>query len=139
MKNKRVFRVNELMTPDQTKELGLLPFMVNPKDDDYFFDYKRVNKFWDEGAIKVFIRSLSFESDSLVFKSRITILGKDYDIFILVDYNENVEFGSEKGPEYVEEFEDAIEGELEYFKDMFEDIYDELIPDDFWEVKSKVN
>ena len=104
MKNKRVFRVNELMTPEQTKELGLFHFMKNPKDDDYFFDYKRVNKFWDEGSIKVFIRSLSFESDSLVFKSKITILGKDYEIFILVDYNENVEFGSERGPEYVEDF-----------------------------------
>ena len=29
--------------------------------------------------------------------------------------------------------------ELEYFHDMIYDIYDEIIPDDFWDVRSKVN
>ena len=40
---------------------------------------------------------------------------------------------------YIDSFEKSIVGELEYLEDMFSDIYDEIIPDDFWEVKSKVN
>ena len=54
-------------------------------------------------------------------------------------YDENVEFGSEEGLDYVNDFDLKIESELEYFQDMFGDIYDELIPHDFWQVKSKMN
>ena len=139
MKNRKVFKFNELMTPEMSIQLGLDSFTKDLNDADYFFDIKEINKLWDEDVIKVYIYNVSFESDSLVFKSKITIYGEDFDIYILVDHSENVEFGSEKGYEYVELFEETLEEELEYFKDMFEDIYDEIIPEDFWEVKSKVN
>jgi hypothetical protein len=115
------------------------PAPGDPKDKDYFFDFKEVNKLWDEDVIKVFIYNVRFDGDSLIFKSKITIYGEDFDIYILVDFDQNVEFGSEQGPEYIELFENAITDELEYFQDMFSDVYDELIPYDFWEVKSKVN
>jgi len=139
MKNKKVFKFNELMDPEMGIALGLHNFQRDLKDDDYFFDLKEVNKLWDEDVVKVFIYNVRFDSDSLIFKSKITIYGEDFDIYILVDFDQNVEFGSEQGQEYVELFESAIEDELEYFQDMFSDIYDEIIPDDFWDVKSKVN
>jgi len=139
MKNKKVFKFNELMTPEETKQLGLYPFLVNSDDEDYFFDFKEINKLWDEDVIKVFVYNVRFDGDSLIFKTKITIYGEEFDIYILVDYSENVEFGSEEGAEYIESFEQSLEDELDYFQDMFSDIYDELIPYDFWEVKSKVN
>jgi len=139
MKNRKIFKFNELMDPELGIDLGLHNFLKDPKDKDYFFDFKEVNKLWDEDVIKVFIYNVRFDGDSLIFKSKITIYCEDFDIYILVDFDQNVEFGSEKGQEYIELFEIAIEDELEYFQDMFSDIYDELIPYDFWEVKSKVN
>ena len=139
MKNRKIFKFNELMTPEMSIGLGLHNFLKDPKDKDYFFDSKEVNKLWDEDVIKVFIYNVRFDSDSLIFKSKITIYGEDFDIYILVDFDQNVEFGSEQGQEYIELFEIAIEDELEYFQDMFSDIYDDLIPNDFWEVKSKNN
>jgi hypothetical protein len=139
MKNKKIFKFNELMDPELGIDLGLHNFLKDPKDKDYFFDIKEIDKLWDEDVIKVFIYNVRFDSDSLIFKSKITIYGEDFDIYILVDFDQNVEFGSEKGQEYIELFENAIEGELEYFQDMFSDIYDELIPYNFWEVKSKMN
>lgn len=139
MKNKNLKRFNELMTPEETRQLGLFPFLANANDDDYFFDFKEVDRFYDESEIKVHIHNVRFDGDSLIFKSTITIYEKPFDIYILVDFNENVEFGSEKGKEYIEHFEDSIEPEFDYFVDMFEDIYNDIIPRDFWEVKSKVN
>jgi hypothetical protein len=139
MKNKRVLKFNELMTPEETMKLGLYPFLKDSSDDNYFFDEKKVDRIYDEGEVKVEIHNVRFDGDSLIFKSTITIYGNDFDIYILVDYNENVEFGSEKGREYLERFEKSFEPEFEYFIDMFEDIYDDIIPHDFWEVKSKSN
>ena len=139
MKNKKVFKFNELMDPELGIQLGLHNFQKNLKDDDYFFDLKEVNKLWDEGVVKIFVYNVRFDGDSLIFKTKVTIYEDEFDIHILVDYDENVEFGSEEGPKYIDSFDEAIESEIEYFKDMFSDIYDEIIPDDFWEVKSKVN
>ena len=139
MKNRKIFKFNELIDPELGIDLGLHNFLKDPKDKDYFFDFKEVNKLWDEDVIKVFIYNVRFDGDSLIFKSKITIYGEDFDIYILVDFDQNVEFGSEQGPEYIELFENAITDELEYFQDMFSDIYDELIPYDFWDVKSKNN
>lgn len=139
MKNKKVFKFNELMDPELGIQLGLHNFQKNLKDDDYFFDLKEVNKLWDEGVVKIFVYNVRFDGDSLIFKTKVTIYEDEFDIHILVDYDENVEFGSEEGPKYIDSFDEAIESEIEYFKDMFSDIYDEIIPDDFWDVKSKVN
>ena len=127
------------MDPELGIQLGLHNFQKNLKDDDYFFDLKEVNKLWDEGVVKIFVYNVRFDGDSLIFKTKVTIYEDEFDIHILVDYDENVEFGSEEGPKYIDSFDEAIESEIEYFKDMFSDIYDEIIPDDFWEVKSKVN
>lgn len=139
MKNRKIFKFNELMDPELGIDLGLHNFLKDPKDKNYFFDSKEVNKLWDEDVIKIFIYNVGFDTDSLIFKSKITIYGEDFNIYILVDFDQNVEFGSEQGQEYIELFESAIEDELEYFQDMFSDIYDDLIPNDFWEVKSKNN
>jgi hypothetical protein len=139
MKNRKVFKFNELMDPEMGIELGLYNFLKDPKDSDYFFDVREVNKLWDEGVIKVYVYNVRFDGDSLIFKTKITIYEDEFDIYILVDYDENVEFGSEEGLDYVNDFEIKIESELEYFKDMFADIYEEIIPDDFWQVKSKMN
>ena len=138
-KNKKIFKFNELMTPDMYIELGLDKLQKNINDKDYFFNYKEVNKLWDEDIIKIYIYNISFDKIYLIFKSRITIYDKDFYIYILVDYDQNVEFGSERGFKYIYSFEESIESELEYFKDMFLDIYDELIPYDFWDVMGKVN
>jgi len=139
MKNKKVFKFNELMDPELGIQLGLHNFQKNLKDDDYFFDVKEVNKLWDEGVVKVFVYNVRFDGDCLIFKTKITINDQEFEVYILVDFDENVEFGSEEGQEYIESFEECIDEELEYFKDMFADIYEEIIPDDFWEVKSKMN
>jgi hypothetical protein len=139
MKNRKVFKFNELMDPELGIQLGLQNFQKDPKDEDYFFDFKEVNKLWDEDVIKVYVYNVRFDGDSLIFKTKITIYEDEFDIYILVDYDENVEFGSEEGLDYVDDFDLKIESELEYFQDMFGDIYDELIPHDFWQVKSKMN
>ena len=139
MKNKKVFKFNELMDPEMGMALGLHSFQRDLKDDDYFFNLKEVNKLWDEDVVKIYVYNVRFDVDSLIFKTKITIYEDEFDIYILVDYDENVEFGSEKGPKYIDSFEKSIGGELEYLEDMFSDIYDEIIPDDFWDVKSKVN
>ena len=156
MKNRKVFKFNELMDPELGIQLGLQNFQKDTDDKNYFFDFKEVNKLWDEDNIKVYVYNVRFDGDSLIFKTKITIYGDEFDIYIHVDYDENVEFGSEEGPEYLDSFEMALdrldremkfymktglstEDELEYFHDMIYDIYDEIIPDDFWDVRSKVN
>lgn len=139
MKKKKVFKFNELMDSETSINLGLPDFLVDKDDEDYFFDYKEVNKFWDEGLIKVYVYNVRFDGDSLIFKTTITISEVEFEIYVLVDFNEDVEFGSVQGSHYIESFEMVIEDELEYFQDMFEDIYNELIPEDFWKVKSRVN
>jgi hypothetical protein len=139
MKNRKLRRFNELMTPEETQKLGLFPFLANINDDDYFFDVKDVDRFYDEDEVKVHIHNVRFDGDSLIFKSTITLHDQEFDMYILVDFDQNVEFGSEKGKDYIESFEKALEPEFDYFVDMFEDIYNDIIPRDFWEVKSKVN
>ena len=139
MKNRKLKRFNELMTPEESSKLGLFSFLQGFDNDDYFFRSKPINKLWDEGLIKIYVYNVTFDGDSLVFDTKIDIGDENFDIFILVNFDETVEFGSEKGPEYIGEFESAIEDELDYFKDMFEDVYSEIIPHDFWEVKSRNN
>jgi hypothetical protein len=140
MKNRKVFKFNELMDPEMGIELGLYNFLKDPKDSDYFFDVREVNKLWDEGVIKVYVYNVRFDGDSLIFKTKITIYEDEFDIYIFFDDDENVEFGSEKDVD-LDDFDLKIERFLkeEYFQDMFFDIYDEIIPHDFWQVKSKMN
>jgi hypothetical protein len=95
MKNKKVFKFNELMDPEMGMALGLHSFQKDLKDDDYFFDLKEVNKLWDEDVVKIYVYNVRFDGDSLIFKTKITIYEDEFDIYILVDYDENVEFGSE--------------------------------------------
>lgn len=139
MKNRNLKRFNELMTPEESEKLGLFPFLANPNDDDYFFDFKEIDRVYDEDEVKVHIHNVRFDGDSLIFQSTITLHEKEFDMYILVDFDQNVEFGSENGKVYIEEFEEALDPELDYFIDMFEEIYNDIVPRDFWEVKSKVN
>ena len=136
--NKILF-FNELMDPELSIKLGLPSFQKDPDDKDYFFNIKDVNKTWDEDIIKIEVLTIKFDGDSLVFDTVVTISGKEFPIYILVDFESNVQFGSPNGIEYVDDFIDALGAELEYFQDMFDDVYDELIPDDFWELRSKMN
>jgi len=139
MKKNKVYKFNELMDPELGIELGLHNFLADKGDQDYFFDSKPINKMWDEGVIKVWIYNVQFEGDSLIFQSKISIDDKKFDIYLLVDHEGLVQFGSPKGMKYVASFEKALMPEFEYFQDMFWDIYYEIIPNDFWQVKSKVN
>jgi len=135
----KVLSFNELMSPELSIQLGLPSFQKDIDDKDYFFDNKEVNKTWDEDVIKIHVSSVKFDGDSLVFDTIVTISGKDFPIYILVDFESNVEFGSPNGMKYVDDFIDSLGDELEYFQDMFEDVYGELIPNDFWETRSKIN
>lgn len=135
----KVLSFNELMDPELSIELGLPSFQKNIDDKDYFFDEKEVNKTWDEDIIKIHVSSVKFDGDSLIFDTIVTISGKDFPIFILVGFDSSVEFGSPKGMEYVDDFMDSLGAEFEYFQDMFDDVYDEVIPQDFWEIRSKMN
>jgi len=139
MKNKGIKKFNELMTPEETFNLGLYPFLKNEDDEDYFFNSKTINRIYDEDVIKVQVYDLRCEGDELIFRTKITINKSSFDIYIITDFNNNVHFGSSKGKNYIDSFEKALRPEFEYFMDMFEDIYRDMIPHDFWEVKSKVN
>jgi len=139
MSSKRVKKIFELMTPEEGMKLGLFPFLKNPDDDDYFFDFKTVNKIYDEDLIKVYIYDIRSEGQELIFRTKITIHKNSFEIYIITDFDNNVEFGTNKGKSYMDNFEKVLKPEFEYFMDMFEDIYKDLIPHDYWEVKSKVN
>ena len=139
MKNKGIKKFNELMTPEETFNLGLYPFLKNKDDEDYFFNSKTINRIYDEDVIKVQVYELRCEGDELIFRTKITINKSSFDIYIITDFDNNVHFGSSKGKNYIDSFEKALRPEFEYFMDMFEDIYRDMIPHDFWEVKSKVN
>jgi hypothetical protein len=136
----KVLSFNELMDPELSIELGLPSFQKDIDDKDYFFDKKEVNKTWDKGVIKIYVYNVSFDGETLMFKTKITIYEDEFDIYIFFDDDENVEFGSEKDVD-LDDFDLKIERFLkeEYFQDMFFDIYDEIIPDDFWETRSKIN
>ena len=139
MKNKRVKKFNELMTPEETFNLGLYPFLKNKDDEDYFFDFKTLNRIYDEDIVKVQVYDVRFEGNELIFRTKITIHKSSFDIYVIVDFDSNVHFGTSKGRNYMDNFERVLKPEFDYFIDMFEDIYKDIIPHDFWEVKSKVN
>lgn len=139
MSQKRIKKFNELMDPELGMELGLHTHLVDPKDEDYFFDSKVVNKIYDEGVIKVFVYDIRSDGQELVFRTKIQIHKLSFDIYIITDFNNDVEFGTSKGKHYMHSFEKILKPELEYFIDMFEDIYVDLIPHNYWEVKGKNN
>jgi len=139
MSPKRIRKFNELMDPELSMSLGLQNYLVDPKDEDYFFDSKVINKIYDESVIKVFVYDIRSEGQELIFRTKIQIHKSSFDIHIITDFDNNVEFGTSKGKHYMHTFEKILKPELEYFIDMFEDIYKDLIPEDYWQVKGLVN
>lgn len=139
MNNKNVKKFNELMNPELGLKLGIHNHLVNSDDQDYFFTFKQINRIYDEDIIKVLIYDVRSEGDELIFRTKITIQKNSFDIYIIVDFDNNVEFGTSKGKNYMEKFERVMKPEFEYFTDMFENIYKDIIPHDYWEVKSKMN
>jgi hypothetical protein len=139
MKNRKVSKFNELMAPEESEKLGLFQFMTNSKDNDYFFDEKEVDRFYDEDVIKIYVKSVSNKGEWLIFDIVVTINTKEFQIYLFTDLEGNVQFGSEKGKSYVNKFKEELSEEFDYFIDMFTDVYDDIIPHDFWEVKSRNN
>jgi hypothetical protein len=139
MNPKKIRKFNELMDPELATELGLLKHLVNEDDEDYFFDFKTINRIYDEDIIKVIVYDVRVEGEQLYFRTKITIHKTSFDIYIITDFSNNVEFATDKGEAYMHRFEKILKPELVYFVDMFEDIYRDIIPEDYWEVKSNVN
>ena len=63
MKKKKVFKFNELMDPEMGIELRLPSFLKDTDDENYFFNYKEINKLWDEGLVKVYVHDVRFDGD----------------------------------------------------------------------------
>ncbi len=139
MKNKKVFKFNELVDPELGMELGLYDFQKTLKDEDYFFTEKEIDRLYDEDVIKIYVKSVLNKGEWLIFDIEVTVNNKEFQIYLFTDLEENVQFGSEKGRPYIENFKKELSDEFDYFIDMFSDVYDDIIPHDFWEVKSRNN
>ena len=134
---KRIKKVNELLDPETLRRLNIKPI----KREDYFFGDKEVNKIYDAHIFEIIVKSMKMETGgkAVLIDLLVSYKLKEYGVGIVYMDDENVFYGSMYESEYgIEELrEDMGESNMEVFDDVTEQIINDLIPEDFWEIRTR--
>jgi len=134
---KRIKRITELLDQDVLKSLNIKP--INRKD--YFFEFKEVNQVYDAHIFEILVQSMNLDKGGkgVLINLLVTYKFKEYGVGILYMDDESVFYANLNDSEYgIHELrKDMGEQNMEIFNEVTENIINDLIPVDFWEVRTR--
>lgn len=132
----RILLFEELVDQITSDRLKLNQLTQGFDNKQYFFGHKEINEIYDAYKLEVLVKSVDLISLGVQFHIIVTHNDMKYDMYVYYDSNEEVWYGSQKGEGEVERLQDALGNDMETLNDVTRKIITDIIPDDFWEVRS---
>ena len=138
--NHQIEEIEESVDPETSKILKLHQFGAENKNK-YFFTNRKIDKFYDTHIFMIDVKDMEMltKDNAVKINCVVTIKNKDYDFFLYYNHDEEVFFGSPNGKEEVEEMREALGDNMERFHQITMKIIEDLLPEDFWERRSREN
>lgn len=134
---KRIKRITELLDQDVLKSLNIKP--INRKD--YFFEFKEINQVYDAHIFEILVQDMNLDKGgkAVLINLLVTYKFKEYGVGILYMDDENVFYADLTNSEHgiYDLRQDMGEQNMEIFNDVTEQIINDLIPGDFWEIRTR--
>jgi hypothetical protein len=132
--------IEESVDSETSKILKLHQFDVVNKDK-YFFTKKNIGKFYDTHIFMIDVKDMEMLSSDNAVKINcvVSVKNKDYNFFIYYNVEEEVFYGSPNGESEVKEMREELGDNMERFDQITMKILGDLLPEDFWERRSREN
>lgn len=129
-----------MMDPELNKNLGLDKISKDISDKDYFFEEKKIDKNFEFGPFEIYVEKAFFQQGFVIIPIEITCDGFLHRMFLAYDNDENIHYGSQMGQEGIIKIEQMLgERRFEMLDSATEEIINEIIPEDFWDVRGQNN
>jgi hypothetical protein len=136
----KVLLFEELVDPEVIKSLKLDKFTDKEEYKKYFFDEREINEVYDAHIFEIKVIKVVYQQGLIVIPLEIEYKGSDYSMFMVYDSDDNVHYGSKTGEDGVEKITKTLgEENMELFDSVTEQILNDHIPNDFWEIRNKLN
>lgn len=132
----RILLFEELVDQITSDRLKLNQLTQGFDNKQYFFGHKDINEIYDAYKLEVLVKSVDLISLGVQFHIIVTHNDTKYDMYVYYDSNEEVWYGSQKGEGEVKKLQDVLGNDMETLNDVTRKIITDIIPDDFWEVRS---
>lgn len=140
IKQEKIVFLSEMLDPEITKKLNLDKLSRGMSNIDYFFTQKNLNKNYEFGPFEIFVESVNFQQGYLILPIKITCEQITHDMFIVYDSNENIHYGSKSGEDGIIRIEQLLGfRRFKMLDEVTSEIIDDVIPEDFWEVRGYSN
>jgi hypothetical protein len=136
----KVLLFEELVDPEVIKSLKLDKLTSKTEYKKYFFDEKEINEVYDAHIFEIKVTKIVYQQGVIVIPLEMEYKGSDYSMFMVYDSDESVYYGSKTGEAGMEEIRKILgEENMELFDSVTEQILNDHIPNDFWEIRNKLN
>lgn len=140
MSRRKIKLFREMIDPELSKDLELDKLSRETSDKNYFFSEKEVDKTYQFGPFEIYVEKVFFQQSFVIIPIEITCDGFLHRMFLAYDSDENIHYGSQLGQEGIIKIEQMLGPKrYEMLDDATEQVVDDLIPQDFWEVRGYSN
>lgn len=140
MGKKKIKLFREMINPELSKELDLHKLSRNKSDKEYFFSEKEVDKTYQSGPFEIYVEKVFFQQGFVIIPIEITCDGFLHRMFLAYDSDENIHYGSQMGQEGIIKIEQMLGPKrFQMLDEATEEIINDIIPEDFWDVRGYTN
>ncbi len=140
MKKRRISLLREMIDPNLQKELGLDKITGKLSNQDYFFTKKEVDKEWNFEYFTIYVENMYFQQGFVIIPIEITCDGFLHRMFLVYDSSDNIFYGSQTGEVAIKKIEEMLgDKRFQMLESATSEVVDDLVPEDFWEVRGYSN
>ena len=129
-----------MIDPELIKDLELDKISKDSSDKEYFFSEKKLNKDYEFGPFNIHVEKVFFQQGFVIMPIEISCDGFLHRMFLAYDSDENIHYGSQMGQEGIIKIEQMLGPKrFQMLDEATEEIINDIIPEDFWDVRGYSN
>ncbi len=137
---RKILLFKEMIDTTLGKELELDKLSKNLSDKDYFFSVKEVDKNYQFELFDIYVEKVFFQQGFVIIPIEIICDGFLHRMFLAYDSDENIHYGSQTGEEAIKRIQLMLgDKRFRMLESATSKIIDDLIPEDFWNVRGYNN
>jgi hypothetical protein len=140
MNRRKIKLFREMIDPELIKDLELDKISKDSSDKEYFFSEKKLNKDYEFGPFNIHVEKVFFQQGFVIMPIEISCDGFLHRMFLAYDSDENIHYGSQMGQEGIIKIEQMLGPKrFQMLDEATEEIINDIIPEDFWDVRGYSN
>jgi hypothetical protein len=140
MNRRKIKLFREMIDPELIKDLELDKISKDSSDKEYFFSEKTLNKDYEFGPFNIHVEKVFFQQGFVIMPIEISCDGFLHRMFLAYDSDENIHYGSQMGQEGIIKIEQMLGPKrFQMLDEATEEIINDIIPEDFWDVRGYSN